>query len=144
MDENASSTTDVVRRLTQAINQHDLDALADCFHLNYDSTFPVHPARAFKGQEQMRNNWASIFASVPDIRSVLVRSATAGNIEWTEWEWSGTRADGRPLDMRGVTIQEIHMGKIAWVRMYMEPIEPSGINVDAAVRCAVGAQSTLE
>jgi ketosteroid isomerase-like protein len=122
----------------QAINAHDLEALAACFHVDYDSTFPAHPERAFKGQAQMRKNWEQIFAAVPDITSALLQSATVGKTVWAEWEWRGTRRDGAPFVMRGVTIQEVHDGEITSVRMYMEPVQAAGPVGDAALRQALG------
>jgi ketosteroid isomerase-like protein len=122
----------------QAINAHDLEALAACFHVDYDSTFPAHPERAFKGQAQMRKNWEQIFAAVPDITSALLQSATVGKTVWAEWEWRGTRRDGAPFVMRGVTIQEVCDGEITSVRMYMEPVQAGGPVGDAALRQALG------
>jgi hypothetical protein len=46
----------LAHRLQLAINAHDLDALADCFEPGYLSEQPLHPARSFTGQEQMRRN----------------------------------------------------------------------------------------
>jgi hypothetical protein len=122
----------------QAINAHDLEALAACFHVDYDSTFPAHPERAFKGQAQMRRNWEQIFSAVPDITSALLQRATVGKTVWAEWEWRGTRCGGAPFVMRGVTIQEVHDGEITSVRMYMEPVQAAGPVGDAALRQALG------
>ncbi len=135
-----TSTSDVVRRLTDATNRHDLGALADCFHPNYDSTFPAHPGRAFRGHGPMRQNWSRIFTAVPDIQSALVRSVSIQGTSWAEWEWSGTRLDGKPFLMRGVTIQGVTDGKIDWVRLYMEPVERTDVTVDAAIERTFGSQ----
>lgn len=123
----------LVERLRRAIDGHDLDELAACFAPDYRSEFPAHPDRAFGGHEQMRKNWTRIFAAVPDIEAVLLRSAVAGDTAWAEWEWHGTRADGAPHVMRGVTIQGVESGRVAWVRLYMEPVQ-TGAGSDAAVR----------
>jgi ketosteroid isomerase-like protein len=137
---NASPTVDLLERMQRATNDHDLEALASCFHLDFDSTFPAHPERAFSGQAQMRKNWAQIFAAVPDIESHLVRSASNHDTAWAEWEWSGTRRDGVPFAMRGVTIQEVQGGKIAWARLYMEPVQEGGPDAGAAVRQVLDPQ----
>lgn len=128
----------LIDRLMEATNQHDLNALTDCFHSDYDSEFPAHPERAFQGHQQMRRNWTRMFASVPDLSSRLVRSAFDANAVWAEWEWTGTRIDGKPFDMRGVTIQEVRDGKIAWARLYMEPVERSTENAEAGMTRALG------
>lgn len=128
----------LLENLMTATNQHDLEALAECFHPDYDSEFPAHPERAFRGHEPMRQNWSRIFSAVPDVRSTLVTSASIQDTVWAEWEWSGTRIDGKSFSMRGVTIQGITDGKIAWVRLYMEPVERSTVDPESALRQAVG------
>jgi ketosteroid isomerase-like protein len=115
-----SGPVEVLERLRYAIGQRDLEALAACFEPDYDSVFPAHPDRAFRGHGQMRRNWAQIFGMVPDLEAELLRSAVEGDTAWAEWEWRGTRADGAPFVMRGVTIQGVRAGRIAWARLYME------------------------
>jgi ketosteroid isomerase-like protein len=132
--ESESSPTAVLERLQRAINQHDLDALAACFEPDYHSEFPVHPNRTFRGDEQMRKNWTQIFGAVPDIEAVLLRCTSEGDTAWAQWEWKGTRADGTPFAMRGVTIQAVQQDRIAWVRLYMEPVQEGGAGADAGVR----------
>jgi ketosteroid isomerase-like protein len=136
--ETVSDARAVVRRLQAATNAHDLDALVDCFAPDYLSEIPVHPARTFRGSEQVRRNWTQILAGVPDLHSELVREVVDGNVAWAEWEWSGTRRDGAPHLMRGITILGIEGGRIAWARFYMEPVIDDGAPVEAAVASTVG------
>ncbi len=128
----------IVERLAEAINAHDLEAMVDCFTEDYRSEIPLHPARSFVGREQVRRNWAQIFAGVPDIRAEVLRSTGDGEIEWPEWEMRGTRPVGSEHLMRGVTVLGVRNGRIAWSRFYLEPVENSGPAIDAAVRQAVG------
>lgn len=125
-----------IERLRDAINAHDLDALAACFAPDFHSLFPAHPDRTFRGQAQMRANWTQIFGGVPDLHATLVRTVMDGETAWAEWEWRGSRRDGAPFHQRGVTVQGMRAGRISWVRLYMEPVETGGGN-DAAVRQAV-------
>ena len=64
----------LVERLVKATNDHDVDAVAACFAEDYENATPVHPARSFRGRDQVRKNWEQIFAFVPDIRAEVVRS----------------------------------------------------------------------
>jgi hypothetical protein len=57
--------TEVLKRLRDAQNHHDLDAFVGCFDPDYRSEQPLHPDRAFAGSEQVRANWAEVFAGVP-------------------------------------------------------------------------------
>src|SRR4051812_40894700 len=47
----------LVDRLVQATNDHDLDGLVACFAADYENATPAHPARSFRGREQVRRNW---------------------------------------------------------------------------------------
>jgi hypothetical protein len=53
---------------------------------------------------------------------------------WTEMRWKGTHLDGSPFLMRGVTVTGVRDDKIAWARLYMEPVEQGGSDIEAAVR----------
>ena len=127
-------TADVLERLRDAQNRHDLDAFVDCFDPAYRSEQPVHPDRAFTGREQVRRNWAAVFDGVPDFQAELLGSAQAGDARWAEWYWHGTRVDGTRLEMRGVTIFGIQHDRIVWGRLYLEDVDRSGGNIDQAVR----------
>lgn len=139
--QNPSDFRSVIERLGEAINRHDLDALAACFAPDYASEFPAHPDRAFRGQDQMRKNWTQIFGGVPDITATLLRSASEGDTAWGEWEWRGTRVDGVPFAMCGVTVVGVENDRITWARMYMEPVEIRGAGNDAAIQRAAGGAS---
>jgi len=135
MAEARSSETpaQVLARLHAAMNSHDLAAFVGCFDVEYDSEQPAHPDRRFRGREQVERNWSAMFAGLPDFRAELLRSAVAGDTVWAEWRWRGSRADGSALDARGVTIQGVRAGRIAWGRLYIEDVE-AGQGIDAAVR----------
>lgn len=129
---------DVVKRLHQAVNAHDLDALVACFHPDYRSEQPAHPNRGFGGREQVAKNWAGIFGGIPDFHAELLAMTAEGDIAWAEWHWTGTRADGAPFDMRGVTLLGVADDHIAWARLYMEEVEEAGEDIDQAVSRVVG------
>jgi hypothetical protein len=127
-------TGEVLERLRDAQNRHDLDSFVDCFDPAYRSEQPVHPDRAFTGREQVRRNWAAVFDGVPDFQAELLGSAQAGDAHWAEWYWHGTRVDGTRLEMRGMTIFGIQHDRIVWGRLYLEDVDRSGGNIDQAVR----------
>ena len=127
----------VVERLRRATSAHDLDALVDCFAESYENETPVHPSRGFVGRAQVRANWEQIFAGVPDIEVELLRTSPSGDVVWSEWEMRGTRRDGVAHLMRGVVVFGIADDRIARARFYLEPVDPAGGDVDAAVRQVV-------
>ncbi|MEP6661089.1 MAG: nuclear transport factor 2 family protein [Acidimicrobiales bacterium] len=127
----------MLERLSRATNDHDLEALADCFAPDYRNETPAHPARGFAGRSQVRKNWEQIFASVPDITARVLRCAVDGDTVWSEWEMRGTRRDGVGHLMRGVVIFGVDGGRARWARFYLEPVEAGGGDVNDAVRRAV-------
>jgi hypothetical protein len=135
----SSEATVVIDRLLEATNRHDLDAISACFALDFVNETPLHPARSFRGREQVRRNWAQILGGVPDLHAEIVCQASTGTTMWTEWEMSGTRRDGIRHLMRGVMLFELAGDVITRVRFYLEPVDESGIGIDAAVRQAVGS-----
>ena len=124
----------MLERLRDATNSHDPERLAALFAEDYRSAQPLHPSRAFGGRAQVLANWSSVFEGVPDFTSELVASAVDGDTEWGEWDWRGRHPDGAPFAMRGVTILVVRDGLIAEARLYMEPVEPDGGDIDTAVQ----------
>jgi len=132
---------DVLRRLHLAMNRHDLEEFLDCFDPLYRSEQPAHPTRGFGGREQVEKNWSALFEGVPDFRAELLATAGEGDTSWSEWRWTGTRADGSNLDMRGVTLFTIENGRVVAGRLYMEEVEDAGGNIDETVRRLTGRAS---
>lgn len=133
----------LVKRLCRAVNEHDLEALTDCFALDYRNETPAHPARGFQGRSQVRRNWEQIFAAVPDI-TAEVRLIADQETVWSEWEMRGTRQDGSPHLMRGVVIFGVDRGKATWARFYLEPVQEGGGDVDETIRRAVVVSSNTD
>ena len=123
----------MAERMAAALNAHDLDAFVDCFAADYDSVQPAHPDRAFRGREQVRKNWSAILAGVPDFRAEIVRADAVGDVEWSEWHWRGTG-----LDMAGVIVLGLRDDRVAWARLYVEPVEQAGAGIEAVVRDMAG------
>ncbi|HEX6348298.1 MAG TPA: nuclear transport factor 2 family protein [Candidatus Dormibacteraeota bacterium] len=128
---------ETIERLLRATNDHDLDALTDCFAADFVNETPAHPARGFQGGAQVRRNWEQIFAFIPDLRAEVTRRAVDGDTIWTEWVMQGTRRDGSPHEMAGIIVFGVAGNLIRWLRFYLEPVDRSGATVDAAVRAQV-------
>ena len=124
----------VIGRLVAATNAHDIDALVGCFATGYVNETPAHPLRGFRGREQVRSNWTTIFGAVPDIRTEVRSHAVAGDQVWTEWEMRGTRQDGSAHQMAGVIIFGVQADQITSARFYLEPVETGSGDADAAVQ----------
>ena len=125
--------TDVLEQLVAATNRHDLEAVARLIHEEYRSEQPVHPGRAFVGRTQMLANWEAMFAGIPDFTAEIIRSVLTGDITWVEWRWSGTRTEGQPFHMRGVSLFEVRDGRIVAGTMYMDEVEHPGPGIAETV-----------
>jgi ketosteroid isomerase-like protein len=121
-------------RLRDATNSHDAAGMASLFAEDYQSAQPLHPQRAFGGRAQVLENWTSVFEGVPDFTSELIASTSDGETEWGEWDWRGRHTDGSTFAMRGVTILTVRDDLIAAGRLYMEPVDVDGGDIDASVQ----------
>jgi hypothetical protein len=125
---------EVLDRIQHAMNDHDLEAMLACMHPDYRSEQPAHPERGFGGRAQVEKNWSALFEGIPDFHAELLGTAIQDDTAWTEWHWTGTRADGSNLDIRGVTLFRIEHGLITSGRLYMEEVEEAGEDIDETVR----------
>jgi ketosteroid isomerase-like protein len=123
----------VIERLTAAQNAHDLEAMLACFHEDYVSEQPMHPARNFRGIEQVRANWSALLEGIADFRAETVRAAAAGDTVFLEIHWTGTKADGLPFEERGVIVMGVRDDRVAWGRLYVDEVERAGLGIDATV-----------
>ena len=123
----------VLGRLRDALNDRDPDAMLECFHADYRSEQPAHPNRGFGGKEQVKKNWSSMFESFPDFRAELLRHSSDGDVVWSEWYWSATG-----LKMAGVVLLGVEQDLISWARLYMEPVEEAGQDIDQAMKTITG------
>ncbi len=123
----------VIERLVAATNAHDLDGIIDCFHPEYRAEVPAHPARSFQGRQQVKRNWAQILSSVPDVHVDVLRSLSRGEAVWTEWEMTGHRTDGGRFWVCGVIVFEVKVDRVERARLYLEPVDDSGGDMNDAV-----------
>jgi len=125
--------TTVLERLVEAQNAHDADLFASYFADDYQSDQPAHPGRRFTGRAQVLENWSAVFAGVPDFRAELVAGCRAQDVEWGEVSWRGHHTDGSDFAMCGVIIATIRGDRIAAARLYVEPVEATDEDIEAAV-----------
>jgi ketosteroid isomerase-like protein len=121
-----TSNAAIVERYCRAMNDHDLEALLDCFDPDYESVQPVNPERNIRGRDTVRERWTTILRDVPDFRAEILRTAVEGEEVWNEWRWQGTRADGSEIDVRGVTIVGVRDNRIRWGRFFLEQVGAGG------------------
>jgi len=126
-----------VAQLVTAVNDRNLEALVGLFSRDYVNQTPAHPARSFTGNPQVRRNWETIFAAVPDLSAEVTAQALVENSVWTEWTMDGTRRDGLEHHLRGVVIFTVVDGQATEARFYLEPLDTTDGDVNAAVNAMV-------
>jgi ketosteroid isomerase-like protein len=136
------SPRQLVERLAQATNDHDVDAIVACFATDYVNETPAHPGRGFQGREQVRRNWTQILNGVPDLRAQVLALAVDDETVWSEWEMAGTRRDGAMHLMRGVNIFVVTDALIRSARFYLEPVDVESGAIDQFVRATVGTDGS--
>jgi ketosteroid isomerase-like protein len=128
----------LIDRLTAAQNAHDLEGMLACFHEDYRSEQPLYPARTFSGIDQVRANWGTLLAAIPDFHADTLRSAADGDTVFSEVHWTGTKADGTPLDERGVIVMGVREDRLAWGRLYVDEVARESAGIDAVVEHMAG------
>lgn len=123
-----------MERQERALNAHDVDALADCFHEDLHSEDLAHTGHTIEGREQLRRTWELMLTDVPDLRAELRGTAVDGDTVWGEWRIYGTRRDGSILDLRGVAISKVQDGRIVSSRRYLAPLGVSDETTDEYFR----------
>ena len=53
--------------------------------------------------------------------------------EWGEVRWSGHHVDGTTFEMCGVAIMTVRDDLVASLRLYVEPVDRTGEDIEAAV-----------
>ena len=124
----------VVDRLVEATNEHDTDGMMECLHPDYRSEQPLHPEAGFTGRQQVGTNWSLMFDEVPDLRLDVERSAIAGDEVWTEIRVHGRKRDGSGFEYRGMAVWGVRDDRIAWARLYFEPVEVGGADINERMR----------
>ena len=112
-----------IERLRDAINSHDAARVADCFTENYQCDMPLHPSRSFTGRARVLENYQAIFARLPDLRVIVLRSCQDESGCWSEWEMSGTSGEGVPSVSTGVVIiLSVVDQRIEHTRFYLDAV----------------------
>ena len=122
--------TPLLERMRAALDAHDLDTFVGFFREDYVGERPRHPGSPVSSREDVRTNWAEVISDVPDLRVEIPAAVRDGNVIWSEWRAYGTARSGAILELRGVIIFGLQDDRVAWSRMYLEPVEQEGLTLD--------------
>ena len=123
-DDRTSVSDETIFSLRDAINTHDPEEVASVFTEDYRCDMPLHPSRSFTGNSAVRATWAMMFSRIPDLRARILRAVSDAEsaLTWSEWEMTGSTANGDPIAFRGVVISTARDGRIAATRFYLDEV----------------------
>lgn len=126
-DESEQVTEAALKRLLNAFNAHDLDAIMDFFV--DDCVFEMPRGnepwgRRFEGRDNVREGLASRFTGIPDVHYGDDRHWVAGDRGCSEWLLTGTTTEGQRIAVRGCDLFEFRGGRIVRKDSYWKIVEP--------------------
>jgi ketosteroid isomerase-like protein len=119
-------TVEMLERLLDAFNAHDLDAVMEFFADDCVLEMPrgADPSgRRLEGRARVREGLASRFAGIPDVHYGDDRHWVAGDRGCSEWLLTGTSAEGKPIEVRGCDLFEFRRDKIVRKDSYWKIVE---------------------
>ncbi len=119
-------TVELLERLLDAFNAHDLDAVMRFFVEDCLLEMPRGPdpwARRFEGRDQVREALAGRFAGIPDVHYGEDRHWVSGSRGCSEWLLTGTTTGGKRVEVRGCDLFEFRDGKVARKDSYWKLVE---------------------
>ena len=116
-----------LKRLLEAFNAHDIDAVMSFFVDDCVLEMPrgPHPwGRRMEGRDQVCRGLASRFAGIPDVHYGEDGHWIAGDRDCSEWLLTGTTTDGERITVRGCDLFEFRGDKITRKDSYWKIAEP--------------------
>jgi ketosteroid isomerase-like protein len=113
---NDSVTADFLQSFADAFNAHDLEGIMS--HMTDDCVFqasggPDVDGAQFRGQRDVRKAFEDVFLTFPDARWNHPRHFVSGDRGFSEWTFTGTRADGTRVEVAGCDLFTFRDGKIS-------------------------------
>lgn len=114
-------TNDFLQSFADAFNAHDVKAIL--FHMTENcvfeaSTGPDVDGEKFSGQEQVKKAFENVFVTFPDAHWGTPRHFIQGDRGFSEWVFTGTKADGTKVEVTGCDLFTFKEGKIAIKNSY--------------------------
>jgi ketosteroid isomerase-like protein len=115
-----------LKRLLEAFNAHDIDAVMSFFVDDCVLEMPRGPnpwGRRLNGRQHVREGLATRFAGIPDVHYGEDRHWIAGDRGCSEWLLTGTTTEGQRIAVRGCDLFEFSDDKIVRKDSYWKIVE---------------------
>jgi len=126
---NDEVSVETLQAFADAWNRHDVEALMS--FMTEDCVFeasagPGVDGTRYVGREEVEAGYADVFANFPDAHWGNARHFVHGDRGVSEWTFTGTRTDGKRVEVNGCDLFTFRGGKIALKNSYRKnrpPIE---------------------
>jgi ketosteroid isomerase-like protein len=114
-------TEDFLQTFADAFNAHNVKEIMA--HMTDDCVFeasagPNVNGEKFTGQAQVKKAFEDVFATFPDAHWTNARHFISGERGFSEWIFTGTKADGTKVEVTGCDLFSFKDGKIAVKNSY--------------------------
>ena len=119
-------TVETLRRLLDAFNAHDIDAVMAFFADDCVLEMPRGPdpwGRRLEGWNRVREGLESRFAGIPDVHYGEDRHWIAGDRGCSEWTLTGTTTEDEQIEVRGCDLFEFGAGKVVRKDSYWKIVQ---------------------
>ena len=119
-------TVDTMKKVLEAFNKHDLDAIMEYFAEDCILDMPRGPdpiGKRYTGKDQVREALAGRFKGIPDVHYGEDIHWVAGDRGVSAWTLTGTTTAGVSLNVRGCDLWEFRNGKIIRKDSYWKIVE---------------------
>ena len=121
-----SSKLDVLARMLDGFNRHDLDAIMSLFAEDCVFESPRGPdpwGRRFEGKRAVAEGLGARFSGIPDVSYEGHGDFVSGERGTSEWTLRGTTVDGERLEVRGCDLWTFRGDRIVRKDSYWKIVE---------------------
>lgn len=121
-----SENLQLLQRLAEAFNAHDLDKIMEFFAEDCSLDMPRGPdawGTRYIGKEAVRQGLQTRFEMLPDVHYGDVRHFATESMGVSEWLVTGTLKSGKVVKARGCDHYEFRAGKVVRKDSYWKIVE---------------------
>ena len=129
MDQASRASTDVLRAVLDAFNDHDLDRIMTFFTADCVFESPRGPdlwGTRYVGAAAVKEGLRARFTGIPDVRYDDDTHFVSGDIGVSQWTLRGTSRSGERIEVRGCDFFTFREGKIVKKDSYWKIREANG------------------
>jgi len=122
-----STRLDVLERMLDGFNRHDLDAIMSLFADDCVFEAPRGPdawGRRFEGKEAVAEGLGARFTGIPDVSYEGHGDFVSGERGASEWTLRGTTVDGERLEVRGCDLWTFRGEEVLVKNSFWKIVEP--------------------